>query len=436
MYIDLGWWATCSRNSNTIFICFYLFFKLYQIIWSYTCIHVQEVLFFRFPIQGVASSVLESCGVSLIAVCVLSKVTSLSGISVMNGVFLVPILIHVFINAKRPGSKHFLITMVLALIMELAGLVFIILSVHQSGESHKDDFITLSNSWQLFLALVSISLAWTPWVQRQQLYPSKAKFRQLYNEMKDVHGWPGKHDHVPMEITQNDTFADNTNATSGYGGSSGSGRSGRTISSRVSSTSSSEEGNHSVVADDDSWIDKHRDIIFGEPTLSSRWKNGFICSLIKLIFIPGFSMLWGYIFNIYKVDSLHAGIQHVNENSPVFIPFMVNIFASFGGYILGCAACSMAVQKVSFALPLVLVTPLLIVILMTTNVCEKLFENAKFECGAGNTTMLQVYSYLGAACLYLAQILSTSYFIFKTQTAVLQKEANVSVNSRLFRVLI
>ena len=157
-------------------------------------------------------------------------------------------------------------------------------------------------------------------------------------------------------------------------------------------------------------------IVAKYPEVSARWKSSIIAGILRLLFIPGFSILLAHYMSIIDVHKLQSGLEGINSSNAMFTPFMVNIFVSLGGYVLAWAACIMCLRIAAFALPLTLATPVALLYVM-------------FSCGFSGCNVAHghnlTYTLPAALCLYVAQLLSTSYFIYKTQTLIMQKESQV-----------
>ena len=120
---------------------------------------------------------------------------------------------------------------------------------------------------------------------------------------------------------------------------------------------------------------------------------------------------------------LKQGTESIASSHVLFAPFLLFLFTSLLGYVLGWMACMMRMQPVAFSLPLCLATPLCLLIILIQESCSVFFTHID-DCHFLDKHNLAV-SLPAAACLYLAQILCTGYFIFKTSTIPMQRESEV-----------
>lgn len=151
---------------------------------------------------------------------------------------------------------------------------------------------------------------------------------------------------------------------------------------------------------------------------NARTKATMISEGLKLLLTPfiGFLVLW--LFGLIKPSDLHSGFTKLgNEHDKIFDYFLVNIFLSFGGYIFGTLACSMAIQKIGFALPLSLTTPLSFLIASVSFLC-KIF----IECDSDWDNGLPIVI---CFCIWLAQFFSTTYYVWKSQDFIMAKESQL-----------
>lgn len=147
-----------------------------------------------------------------------------------------------------------------------------------------------------------------------------------------------------------------------------------------------------------------------------------ICEGLKLVLTPFVSYLISWLFNRVSWSDIGDGFEYLGSNhDTVFGYFIANIFVSFGGYMIGVVACSMAIQKLSFALPITLMTPISFLIAIC---CEKkwwawdwLFDHEpdlnKVQFVVGLAVFLSAF---------LAQSLSTTYYIWRSQDMIMARE--------------
>src|SRR6218665_1480866 len=285
---------------------------------------------------------------------------------VMNGVFSVPLLFH-FLQVRRghfSSTKRWKIVLLcLGLVFEIAGIALAVIVVMAPFESKR----RIEEVWEIPVSLILISIAWSPYVQKRQLYPRQDQLERLWRQKRTR-----RNEDIPS-------------------------------------------------------TDK---VICVYPELTARWKNSAITCLLRIIFIPGFGILYAYATKLINVTDLRAGFLNLTTVHPEFVNFMVSIFTSLVGCILGVMACIMCMQKLAFAIPLILATPVSFVLVVLQDKC---LLNLWRKVGTGCDVMLtdaEFYLIVPAAiCLVLAQVFSTAIFIFKTQTIVMQKTSHVSIFS-------
>lgn len=286
---------------------------------------------------------------------------------VMNGVFSMPLLFH-FFQVRRghfSSTKRWKIVLLfLGLVFEVAGIVlavFVVLAPFGSRRS-------ITEVWEIPVSLILISIAWSPSIQKRQLYPRQDQLERLWRQKRS-------------RRTQD--------------------------------------------------IPSPGKAICMYPELSARWKNSAITCLLRIIFIPGFGILYAYATKLISVADLGAGFLNLTPSHPEFASVMVSIFISLVGSILGVMACIMCMQKFAFAVPLILATPVSFILVVLQDKClVNLWRPKSPECYDMLTDMEIYFIVPAAICLVLAQVFSTAVFIFKTQTIVMQKTSHVSLISQ------
>ena len=150
---------------------------------------------------------------------------------------------------------------------------------------------------------------------------------------------------------------------------------------------------------------------------SARGKAAIITSLWKLVMIPFVAALFCKIYDRADLTKLKKGFDDFNTDHDAFPHFMAQIFTSFIGYLLGILACSMCMQRLAFALPVLLATPISIALalIQSKNVVLP-FEFGKLD---------DPFVYAIGIPLLLAQFLSGSYYVFKEQGFIMAKESSL-----------
>lgn len=150
---------------------------------------------------------------------------------------------------------------------------------------------------------------------------------------------------------------------------------------------------------------------------SARGKAAIITSLLKLVMIPFVAALFCWIYEQADLLKLKKGFVDFNTDHDAFPHFVAQIFTSFIGYLLGLLACSMCMQRLAFALPILLATPISIAIALIPS------ENTVIPFESGKPADPFVYTIF--ILLLSAQFLSGSYYVFKEQGFIMAKESSL-----------
>ncbi|XP_046857125.1 uncharacterized protein LOC124450504 isoform X2 [Xenia sp. Carnegie-2017] len=157
---------------------------------------------------------------------------------------------------------------------------------------------------------------------------------------------------------------------------------------------------------------------------TARRKATLICEGLKLLLTPFVT----YFMYKYMNDSgkknmadLDVGFEYLSQKTDiVFKYFLVNIFSSFVGYVVGMISCSMAMQKFCFALPITLMTPVSFFIAVGS---ERLFGYKwLFDHNLFVNHKQMWIAIIVFACVFLAQLLSTIYYIWHSQDLIMATE--------------
>lgn len=152
---------------------------------------------------------------------------------------------------------------------------------------------------------------------------------------------------------------------------------------------------------------------------SARGKAAVITSLWKLFLIPFVAALFCYVYKTADLTKLSNGFADFNVNHCAFPYFMVQIFTSFIGYMLGILACSMCMQFLAFAFPMTLATPITVVLaVIDHNVHDDVLHFP-------NSDAKEILLYVIGACFLFAQFLSVGYYLFKGQDFIMAKESSL-----------
>ena len=168
----------------------------------------------------------------------------------------------------------------------------------------------------------------------------------------------------------------------------------------------------------------------------STWKTSIISHAVKIPCVCVFSFLLFYLDeSIYERSILVKKATSEFEDAwngwisqTEFADFLTNILTSFMGYILAFIACHCSMQKFGFALPLLLSFPGYALALFIRESCRFVLDGVKGACDEKNIEPLWLFI-TGAVLLELGVILSTSWFLFRNEQVILQKESQVKYSS-------
>lgn len=153
---------------------------------------------------------------------------------------------------------------------------------------------------------------------------------------------------------------------------------------------------------------------------SSRSRITMICSLLKicLIFIVSFALC--RLFHIANEENpfiaFKRGTHEIWSTEILYNMFIVQIITSFLGYLMCWLSCTINLQKVCFVVPLVLSTPLSVVVSIT-KVCE-FFQLEPCHNNRGE----DYETFALGAMLWFSQVLSYSFQFFKSQQFLMAAE--------------
>ncbi|XP_035669163.1 uncharacterized protein LOC118411191 [Branchiostoma floridae] len=160
---------------------------------------------------------------------------------------------------------------------------------------------------------------------------------------------------------------------------------------------------------------------------NSRWKAGILNNLVKLVSALLIPDLLKYV-RLTDICSTWVWIKpnlyaHFTIDHPAMVSFIVNVTASFTGYILAWTACAIRMGFFGFALPAFLST-LVTGIIFVKPICSTMSfvhpdtclmfmsEDFAWDVGVG----------LG---LLLVQFFTTTWFVMRSPTIVMEREAQL-----------
>lgn len=172
-------------------------------------------------------------------------------------------------------------------------------------------------------------------------------------------------------------------------------------------------------------------------TNTSRGKATLINSLIKLISIPIFVTFFVWLFDCADISKVHHGFTGISHdfNTQLMWMFVIHILTSFIGYHTAWMGCTITLQRLCFAIPLTLSTPICIAIVLTKK-CD-FFEVGPCHNHEYNDNGLIVA--LLSVTLWLGQFFATTYYAWISQDFVMAEEPTLfwipTYDGKLFRVI-
>lgn len=340
---------------------------------------------------GFIISLTESVGIALF-VFKIPAITKISDVVLlMNSVFLIPLLYYiVHIQKTRSTDKCFF---AIALLLELVGVGITGYLIYKS--------FSIEKAWVIPVAIICISISWTPEVQRCLL-----EGRQHGNGTTEYTEFDrGGHDDELHRVGQ-------------------------------SGNDSTEYQNQREIEQDSSIItiplnqrpkyDEHT--VKQKQLLQERttWKLTIYMSFLKIILIFGLSLICFFVpFDDREIkyntsDFKNGWNWHKTERTEIAL-FLTNIITSLMGYLIGYIACTTCMQRWAFSIPLTLSTPISVTILLVSESCKYLDrdENCKLDVTALLLCVVATLFLVGA------QAFSTGRLLFRSQSIVMLKESQL-----------
>ena len=148
---------------------------------------------------------------------------------------------------------------------------------------------------------------------------------------------------------------------------------------------------------------------------TARGKAAIVSSLWNLFLTPFIAILFAKVYHITELDNISAGLKAINANNPSFVYFMFQLFTSLFGYHFGWLACSICMQQIGYALPLTLATPITVLTIHVSWICET--SKVPLPCGSESL----VYIIPAGVLLCLAQFLTTTFYVWRSQGLIMAK---------------
>nr|KAG5707324.1 hypothetical protein BaRGS_005291 [Batillaria attramentaria] len=270
--------------------------------------------------------------------------------------------------------------------------------------------------WRVIVAFVALSIAWLPSFQ-QYITVAAAKTGEKEPAMEEAR-------EVTNYNTFNNTFNtnlsnnDDTNTTSG-------------VSSSVT-TNPTQVTEHESKSDD-----KEMELSGGAEVLRPRatWKGVFIVHSCRVVFTFLVSALIymldseGGPGNVFT-DTVHTAFldawnldSHVTDST--WTAFGLAIGAGLVGYVLAFGACHMNMMRGALAPPLVLATPLAVLVVSVSQMCDVIVGDSGSTCSWDTGNMAAIYVVAATVCFLLAPLLTFGWSLLRSAPVLLQQESVV-----------
>ncbi|XP_068739006.1 uncharacterized protein [Montipora capricornis] len=144
-------------------------------------------------------------------------------------------------------------------------------------------------------------------------------------------------------------------------------------------------------------------------------KAAIIASLWSIFLTPLVATFFSKIFNINELHNISAGFKAINTSNPSFVFFILHVAASFFGYHLGWLSCSLCMQRIAYALPLTLATPIAVLIVLVPGFCES--NIIVLPCKSDDLNFILP----AGSLLWLSQFFATTYYVWKNRGLIMAK---------------
>ena len=333
-------------------------------------------------LKVVLSSALESAGLCILVFKTLASGSAASGVSAMQIGFVLPILYH--LKKGNRDIRCFRPAVFFSLLCALGGTgVVIYIYVKNSAEV-----------WSL-VGIVLVFIAWLPSFQKKMFSPVKST---------DIE--------PKQRVPRGSINRSNTSRSYLHG---------QSLSSEYSSFKSTYR---SIISDIPS---PKPDPISEVPCdKTTAWKVLLISSFTKIIFIFGVSSLLPlFLMRDMKVkDIWDKGWDWGIDN--MFVLFIVHTSSGIVAYVTGVFACHTCMDRGAFVVPLILSSPLSVVLLVVSSSCDwfKNYSEVSVDfCVSGSSSL--VLSIVAMLCTSIALILVFGRVLWNVNKLVLQKETQV-----------
>ena len=145
-----------------------------------------------------------------------------------------------------------------------------------------------------------------------------------------------------------------------------------------------------------------------------------IASFVKLCLTPLVGALYAVMFKLnVRFSHLKSGFHNLG-NSTLLSLLLVNIICGYISQVLAKLGCKLGLQKICFALPLLLSTPISIILVGAFNGCKLLHIcQCRTRIPEGEITETVILAVL----MWLSQILSTTIYVWQSHEFIMAKES-------------
>lgn len=399
----------CEREVAYVMLCIILmippaftFFKMFML----TCRKITHPWPTKLAILwGAVSTILEVAGLSLFFAGLVQHVHDTDLIIIlMNALFIFPVisqfwkeleallsekemeLSYNLYEKRRRRHKQNVALAIVAFIFQLGGICGILYLMWDRESSVKMIII-------IPCSIVLLSIAWSPKMRKLQIDHDLAYFR---SETSPTNANERKFPKNRRTTHFRDEDEESIELESNSG----------TLSNKKKKKTIKDDVNKIVV-----------------QTNTSRGKATLLNSLIKLITIPIFVSFFVYLFEGADIEQVYYGFKYLshNHNQQLFWMFIIHILTSFIGYHIAWVGCTITLQRLCFAIPLTLSTPLCIAIVLTKN-CD-FFHVGPCHSHEYNDNGLIVA--LLSVTLWLGQFFATTYYAWISQDFVMAEEVTL-----------
>lgn len=150
-------------------------------------------------------------------------------------------------------------------------------------------------------------------------------------------------------------------------------------------------------------------------------KSGILNSALKLFAVPFVSAFFCHFYNVADLHDVSA--HDIGPSMGFYWNYLwVNILSSFGVYLLGYLACSMGLQRVAFAAPLLIVTPVCLFLSSVHWSCKSTIirSTCGFVTGSEHYHVLVI-----AALFWVGMLCYVLLYIWKPQRERMAKEKDL-----------